>query len=80
VRKTVGFSHGDFGLVIQPLYDTAGNQFLGAEVVQDELAMLPQGAGGPRRFQDAGKTKLGGPLPFPVTPLPNPLEVRNAKR
>jgi hypothetical protein len=39
--KTIGFSHGDFGLVVQTLHDSAGNEFLSAEVVQDEFPMLP---------------------------------------
>ena len=37
--KTVGFSHGDFGLVVQTFDDTAGKQFLSAEIVEYEFAM-----------------------------------------
>jgi len=33
--KTVGFSHGDFGLVIQALDDATGDQLSGPEVVED---------------------------------------------
>jgi hypothetical protein len=39
--KTVGFSHGDFGLVVQTLDDAAREQFLSPEIVEDEFAMLP---------------------------------------
>jgi hypothetical protein len=38
--KAIGFSHGEFGFVIQSFNDTAGKQFLSAEVVEDELAMV----------------------------------------
>ena len=38
--KAVGFSHGDFGLVVQTLDDAAGEQLLGPEIVKDEFAML----------------------------------------
>jgi hypothetical protein len=31
--KAVGFSHGDFSLVVQALYDPTGNQLLSPEVV-----------------------------------------------
>jgi hypothetical protein len=38
--KPVGFSHGDFGFVIQALDDTTRDQFLGSEVVEDQFAMV----------------------------------------
>jgi hypothetical protein len=38
--KPVGFSHGDFGLVIQALHDAAGNELPRPEVVEYEFAML----------------------------------------
>jgi hypothetical protein len=31
--NAVGFSHGDFSLVVQALYDPTGNQLLSPEVV-----------------------------------------------
>jgi hypothetical protein len=40
--KAVGFSHGDFGLVVQALDDAAGKQFLGTEIVQDQFAVIAQ--------------------------------------
>jgi len=43
--KAIGFSHGDFGLVVQTLDDAAGKQFLSVEVVEDEFAARAQGAG-----------------------------------
>ena len=36
--KTVGFSHSDFGLVVQALDDAAGEQLLSPEIVEDQLA------------------------------------------
>jgi hypothetical protein len=38
--KAVRFSHGDFGLVVQALYDAAGKQLLGAEIVEDQFPVL----------------------------------------
>ena len=40
--ETVGFSHSDFGLVVQALDDAAGKQFLSAEVIEDQLAVVTQ--------------------------------------
>jgi hypothetical protein len=33
--KAVGFSHGDFSLVVQALYDPTGSQLLSPEVVKN---------------------------------------------
>ena len=38
--EAVGFSHRDFGFVVQTLDEAAGKQFLSAEIVEDQLAML----------------------------------------
>ena len=38
--KSIGFSHGDFGFVVQALDDAAREQLLGAEIVEDEFAMV----------------------------------------
>jgi hypothetical protein len=35
-----GFSHGDFGLVVQTSTTPLGSSFLGAEMVDDEFAMV----------------------------------------
>jgi hypothetical protein len=40
--EPVRFSHSDFGFVIQTLDHTAGEQFLGAKIVEDQFAMLTQ--------------------------------------
>jgi hypothetical protein len=40
--KPVGFSHGDFGFVVQTLDDAAGKQLLSAEIVEDQFAVLAQ--------------------------------------
>jgi len=37
--ETIGFSHGDFGFVVQSFDDAAGEQFVSAEVVEDRFAM-----------------------------------------
>ena len=34
--EPIGFSHGQFGLVVEPLDDAAGELLPGAEVVQDQ--------------------------------------------
>ena len=60
--KAVGFSHSDFGLVIQALHDAAGNQLLSAEVVEDQFAMLPQRAGDLLERLDAGSHGLAALL------------------
>jgi hypothetical protein len=38
--KSVGFSHSDFGFVVEAFHDTAGDQFLSPEVIEDEFPML----------------------------------------
>ena len=40
--KAVGFSHGDFGFVIQALNDAAGEELLGAEIIENQLSVLTQ--------------------------------------
>ena len=40
--ETVGFSHGDFSLVVQTLDKSAGKQLLGSEIVEDQFAMLAE--------------------------------------
>ena len=40
--ESVGFSHGDFGFVVQTLNDAAGKELLSSEIVEDQLTMLPQ--------------------------------------
>jgi hypothetical protein len=34
--EAVGFSHRDFGFVVEALNDAAGKEFLSAEVVEDQ--------------------------------------------
>src|SRR6516164_435292 len=60
--EPVGFSHRDFGLVVQPLHDTAGEHLLSAEVVQDEVAVIAEGAGDLLHGFDAGPHSLTTPL------------------
>jgi hypothetical protein len=59
--KAVGFSHGDFSLVVQALYDPAGNQLLSPEVVKNWLPMLAKRAGDLLRGLVAGHG-LAAPL------------------
>jgi hypothetical protein len=40
--EAVGFSHGGFNLVVQILDNCAGKQLLGAEIVEDQLAVLAE--------------------------------------
>jgi hypothetical protein len=37
--EAVGFSHSEFGLVVEALNDAAGELLFGMEVVQDERSM-----------------------------------------
>ena len=37
--EAIGFSHGDFGFVIQALDDPAGIRLASAEIIQQQLAM-----------------------------------------
>jgi len=60
--KSVGFSHGDFGLVVEAFHDPAGNQFLRPEVVKDELTVLTQRAGDLLHGLDSGAHGLPTPL------------------
>ena len=38
--EAVGSSHGDFGFVVEPFDNTAGELLMRLEVIEDELAML----------------------------------------
>src|SRR5664279_6083938 len=60
--KAVGFSHGDFSLVVQTLHEPAGNQLLGPEVVENQLPMLAERAGDFLHGLDARTHGLTAPL------------------
>jgi hypothetical protein len=60
--KAVGFSHSDFGLVVQTLHDAAGKQFLSPEIVEDQLPVLAQRAGDLLHGFDAGTHRLAAPF------------------
>src|SRR5215831_18841038 len=60
--KSMRFSHGYFGLVVQTLHDAAGEQFLGTEIVEDEFAMVPERAGDFLHGLNAGAHSLPAPL------------------
>ena len=60
--EAVGFSHGDFSLVVETLNDAAGKELLSAEIVEDQLAMLPQRPGDLFHRFDTGTHRLPAPL------------------
>src|ERR1041384_7572021 len=60
--KSVGFSHGDFGLVVQALDDSAREQFLSTEIVEDELPVVAEGAGDVLHGLDARAHHLPTPV------------------
>ncbi len=60
--EAVGFFHGDFGLVVQPLYHATGNELLIPEIVEDQLPVLTEGACGLLHWLDAGPHRLATPL------------------
>src|SRR5260370_32418252 len=43
--EAVGFSHGQFGLVVEALDDSAGELFSGAEIIEDQFPVAAQGPG-----------------------------------
>ena len=60
--EAVGFSHGDFGFVVQALNDAAGKELLSAEIVEDQLAVLTQRPSDFFHGFDAGTHGLPAPL------------------
>ena len=56
--KTVGFSHSDFGLVVQAFHNAAGKQFLSPEVIEDQLAMLTHRTSDLLHGLDTGSRRL----------------------
>src|SRR5208283_5080898 len=67
--ETVGFSHGDFSLVVQTLDDSAGKQLLSAEIVEDQFAVLAQRPGDLLHRLDARAHHLPTPI---IKKLPGP--------
>src|SRR5450759_679963 len=60
--EAVGFSHRDFGFVVQALDNAAGKELLSTEIVEDEFAMLTQRSGNLLHGFDAGTHGLPAPL------------------
>ena len=60
--EAVGFSHSDFGLVVQALHNAARNELLSAEIIEDEFPVLTQGASNLLHGLDAGAHGLSAPL------------------
>ena len=67
--KAIGFSHGDFGLVVQAFHNAAGNQLLSPEVIEDQLPVLTEGARELLHGLNAGSHGLAAP---PVEKLAGP--------
>src|ERR1035441_5991973 len=62
VAESIRFSHGDFGLVVQPLHDAAGKQCLRPEIVQDEFTVVAERPGDLLHGFDARAHGLAAPL------------------
>src|SRR6185436_21159159 len=60
--EAVRFSHGDFGFVVQAFNDTAGEELLSAEIVEDQFAVLAQRPGDLFHGFDAGTHGLSAPV------------------
>src|ERR1017187_6992020 len=60
--KAVGFSHSDFGLVVQAFHNAAGKQLLSPEIIEDQLAVLTHGTGDPLHRLDTGSHHLTAPF------------------
>src|SRR6516165_5851529 len=60
--EAVGFSHRDFGLVVQPLHNAARNELLSAEIIEDQFPVLTQRASDLLHGLDAGAHGLSTPL------------------
>src|SRR6266481_8366464 len=60
--KAIGFSHGDFSLVVQTLDHATGNQFLSAEIVEDQFSVLAKRAGDFLHGLDTGAHSLSAPV------------------
>src|SRR5262245_29084360 len=60
--ETVGFSHGEFGLVVEALDHSAGELLLGSEIVENQFAVTSQGLGDLLHWLDARAHSLLTPL------------------
>ena len=59
--KTIGSSHGYFGLVVEPLDHTAGKLLPGLEIVEQQGTVSAQGAGDFLHRLDTGSQGLIAP-------------------
>src|ERR1700693_4467492 len=60
--EAIGFSHSDFGFVVQALNNATGEELLSAEIIEDHLAMLTQRPGDLFHGFDPGTHGLPAPL------------------
>src|SRR6266702_963485 len=60
--EAVGFSHGQFGLFVEALDDSAGELFSGAEIIEDQFPVAAQGPGDLLHRFDARAHDLLAPI------------------
>src|ERR1700674_4176912 len=60
--KSVGVSHGDFSFVVEALYNPAGNDFPGLEVIENEVAMRAEHSSDLLHGLDARAQSLKAPF------------------
>src|SRR5690606_9256091 len=60
--KAVGFSHTDFGFVVEPFDNAAGELLAGPEVIEQEFAMVAHGTSELLHRRDSRAHGLGAPL------------------
>jgi hypothetical protein len=60
--EAIGFSHGEFGFVVQALNDAAGKELLSTEIVEDQFAVLTERPGDLLHGFDTGTHGLPAPL------------------
>ena len=60
--KAVGFSHGDFGFVVETLDDPTGDHLLGLEIIENEGSVRAQHLGDLLHRLDAGAQGLPAPV------------------
>src|SRR5713101_5035150 len=60
--KPVGFSHGDFGFVVETLDHPAGDHLLGLEIIENEVPVNAQHLGDLLHRLDAGAHRLPAPV------------------
>src|SRR5712692_4307052 len=60
--KPVGFSHGDFGFVVETLDNPTGDHFFGLEIIENEVTVPAQHLGNLLHRLDAGAHGVPAPV------------------